>query len=121
MPYLKIQTNIRIPESRKTDFLLNSSRLLAKELNKPEDSVMTVLVPVKDMVFAGTSEPSAFLEVKSIGLDSEEPARLFSVLSSFLESELGIKKERIYIEFFNAPASMWGWTIEKSSDLRVKK
>ena len=85
------------------------SQRVAKQLGKPESYVMVALQLSVPMVFAGTTEPAAFLELKSIGLAESQTKPLSRALCDIIEAELGIRKDRVYIEFTNAAGKMWGW------------
>lgn len=109
MPYLKIQTNIKVEAGLKKDLLKEASHLLSKELGKPEDYVMVVLEPGQDLIFAGTNEPAAFLELKSLGFPGGKAKHLSNVLCKLLLDKLQIEPSRIYIEMSDPPAQYWGW------------
>jgi len=109
MPYLKIQTNQDIaPENQRT-LLKKASALVASELGKPESYVMVNFEPPRPMLFAGSAEATAYLELKSIGLPESETKKLSGALCSLINDIVDIPKDRIYIEFADAPRSMWGW------------
>ncbi|GMR07976.1 MAG: phenylpyruvate tautomerase MIF-related protein [Gammaproteobacteria bacterium] len=109
MPYVKIQSNISIDEQQARDLLTSISQLTARELGKPESYVMVALEPLTTMMFAGSDEPLAYLELKSIGLPDSKTAQLSEVLCDVMQESLGISKDRVYIEFADAPRNMWGW------------
>ena len=107
MPYLKIQTNIRIKD--KIEIMQEATALLSTILGKPKQYIMVALEPASAMVFAGTDEPLAFLELKSIGLPENETAALSAEICEFIQKSLGISKERIYIEFSDVKRHLFGW------------
>lgn len=107
MPYLKIQTNQAIDQ--KEDIIKKASGIVAEQLGKSEKYVMVALEPDFDMSFGGNSELTAFLQLKSIGLPESQTKKISSALSDFIERELGIPKDRIYIEFTDVARSYWGW------------
>lgn len=110
MPFLKIQTNHTVDSTTGEALLTKASKLVAKELGKPENYVMVQLQKESPMLFAGTNAPLAFLELKSIGLpNSSTTADLSANLCKLIEQELNIPKDRVYIEFSDAPRDMWGW------------
>jgi phenylpyruvate tautomerase len=109
MPYLKIQTNLELSDASRREILRKASVLLAKNLGKPEKYVMLRFDAAQPMMFAGSAEPCAFVELKSIGLPENRTAALSRVLCQFLGDELKIPSERIYIEFTDARDVMWGW------------
>ena len=109
MPYLKIQTNKPINDSDSHSLLPKASSLVAEKLGKPESYVMVAIDPPQPMLFAGSADPTAYLELKSIGLPESRTADLSQALCQLVADELGIATNRIYIEFADAPRSMWGW------------
>ena len=109
MPHLIIQTNQAVPAEKQEDLLLSASQLVAEGLGKPESYVMVSLRDQCPMSFAGTTEPNAYLELKSIGLPASRTAALSAALCSFVEEQLGISASRTYIEFADATRDMWGW------------
>ena len=109
MPYLKIQTNQTIDPAKAKTLLTESSKLVAAELGKPESYVMVALEPPIPMLFAGDDAPLAYLELKSIGLPESKTASLSAALCNLMEESAGISKDRVYIEFADAPRAMWGW------------
>jgi phenylpyruvate tautomerase PptA (4-oxalocrotonate tautomerase family) len=109
MPYLKLTTNKPINDEQAPELMSRLSKLVANETGKPERYVMIELEGEKAMLFAGTPDPLAFLECKSIGLSGRQAKSLASSLSRTLETSLSIPSDRIYIEFSNCPADFWGW------------
>lgn len=109
MPYLKIQTNLPLTRKTRNNILKHASALVSQELEKPEGYVMIALQPDTPMMFAGTAEPVAFLELKSIGLPARKTKLLSKVLCKVINELLGIAKDRIYIKFIDVRRSMWGW------------
>jgi len=107
MPVLHIHTNISLDHP--SDFLAQASTTLAEALAKPESYVMILLSECKPMSFAGTQEPTAFLELKSLGLNDSQTSDLSEKLCLFLETTLNIDASRIYIEFSAPKRAMFGW------------
>lgn len=109
MPYLKIQTNTALEAEQAQTLLKKASQIVARQLAKPEAYVMVALEPPIPMLFAGSAAPLAYLELKSVGLPQAKTAEISKVLTEFIEQELGIAGDRVYIEFANAQGAMWGW------------
>jgi len=107
VPVLHIHTNVNI--DNQSDFLVQASSTVASALGKPESYVMILFSECKPMSFAGTQEPTAFLELKSLGLNDTQTKDLSLKLCSFLEETLGIDTSRIYIEFSAPERTMFGW------------
>ncbi|MCW9024926.1 MAG: phenylpyruvate tautomerase MIF-related protein [Gammaproteobacteria bacterium] len=110
MPLLKIQTNHSLDSINTEALLAEASQLVATGLGKPEAYVMVVMEQrPQAMIFAGSTDPLAYLELKSIGLPEAKTGTLSQSLCQFMENKLGIPASRIYIEFADAPRAMWGW------------
>lgn len=109
MPYLRIQTNHAVDETKKQRLLPKASAMVARELGKPESYVMVALAPPEPMLFAGTDTACAYMELKSIGLPQSQTKDLSRALCQLLQEEIDIPAERIYIEFADAERAMWGW------------
>jgi phenylpyruvate tautomerase PptA (4-oxalocrotonate tautomerase family) len=99
MPYLKIQTNLPVDEVAKHKTVIRASKLVARELGKPETCIMITFAPVQTMSFAGNEKPCAYLELKSIGLPEDKTGSLSKSLCRLMEKALKIPASRVYIEF----------------------
>lgn len=109
MPYLKIQTNLPLTKKAELTVLKTASSLVANELDKPEESVMIAVQPDTPMLFAGSDEPVAFLELKSVSLPAKKTKPLCEALCALIEEHLGIAKDRVYVKFISVKKGMWGW------------
>ena len=109
MPYLKIQTNQTLDNSSQKALLKKASATVSEQLGKPENYVMVAIDPPRPMLFAGSNAPTAYLELKSIGLPSSDTTNISAALCELVAKELSIEQNRIYIEFSNAERNMWGW------------
>jgi len=109
MPYLKIQTNLPLSKKAERTVLQSASALVAAELNKPEALVMVALQDDTRMLFAGSDEPVAFLELKAIGLPARKTRALSKSLCRLIEDHLGVPASRVYVKFIDVSRGMWGW------------
>ncbi len=109
MPYLKIQTNQTLDESAQNSLLKKASATVSAQLGKPVDYVMIAIDPPRPMMFAGSDEPTAYLELKSIGLSPANTTDFSAALCNLVADELSIDRNRVYIEFTNSERNMWGW------------
>jgi phenylpyruvate tautomerase len=110
MPLIKVQTSAGPDASTIETLLKGLSASLAKHTGKPESYVMTALEPNLAMTFAGTTEPTCYIEVKSVG--SMSPAQTQAMSQDFcqqVKAALGVALNRTYIEFADAKGYMWGW------------
>ncbi|MFN3077213.1 MAG: phenylpyruvate tautomerase MIF-related protein [Alphaproteobacteria bacterium] len=109
MPMLKIQTNVTLAAEAAEALLTEASRTVAGTLGKPENYVMVSLQQGLPMMFAGSSAPLAYLELKSIGLADGQTSPASKALCALMDKALGVPPSRVYIEFANAPGRMWGY------------
>ena len=109
MPTLRILTNVQVPAEDRAGLLARASGTVAELLGKPESFVMVILEDGRDIVFAGSSAPAAYLELKSLGLPELKTAHYSRVLCDLLTDTLGIPAERVYIEFAAPPRHLFGW------------
>lgn len=108
MPLLSIETNTPLP-ANSGRLTAELSSAMADWLAKPEAYVLVRLSHNPDMRFAGTTEPLAYCELKSIGLPEARTAELSRALCDRLQEMLAIDPSRVYIEFTDAPRKYWGW------------
>ena len=109
MPLLKIESN-RDPDAEARRALLSeASRRVAELLGKPERYVMVSFAHRPDMLFAGSDEAMAYLELKSIGLPESRTPELSRGLTELIQAHLDVAPDRVYIEFADAPRALWGW------------
>ena len=109
MPFLKIQTNITLEPATEQTLLKQLSETVANEIGKSEAYVMIALEANCSMFFAGNNAPTAYLELKSLGLPEETTPSLSAALCESVTRILSIPGDRIYIEFASPPRHMWGW------------
>ena len=58
----------------------------------------------------GSDAPTAYVEAKSLGgFDPTQSEQLSERVCAALEEELGLAKDRVYIEMSDAPRHLWGW------------
>ncbi|MGJ3247695.1 MAG: phenylpyruvate tautomerase MIF-related protein [Elainellaceae cyanobacterium] len=111
MPLIKVQSSVSAADKSDIDAMLKQlSARLASHLGKPESYVMTAFEPNVPMTFGGTTDPTCYIEIKSVGTMS--PSQTQAMSEEFCEAinqALGIAPNRTYIEFADAKGSMWGW------------
>jgi len=107
MPSLIIHTNVEIAD--KAAFLRRCSSESTVMLGKPESYVVVEACDNRPMLFGGTDAPLAFVELKSLGLTTDQTPELSARLCALLKDELGIDAARIYIEFAAPERAMFGW------------
>lgn len=110
MPLIKVQTSTPAPEKPQLEAMLKSlSASLAKHLKKPESYIMTAFEPDTAMTFGGTTDPTCYVEIKSVG--TMNPSQTQTMSQEFCQQigrTLNVPENRIYIDA-DAKGSMWGW------------
>ena len=109
MPTLRILTNVQVPADARASLLATASRALAELLGKPESYVMVMLEEGRDLYFAGSAAPAAYLEVKSLGLPESRTPDYSHALCDLVGQLIGVPADRTYIEFATPPRHMFGW------------
>lgn len=107
MPLLEISTNTVIENSQQ--LARQASKLTAEMLGKPESYVMVKIQSQQVLLFAGTDEAAAHIKLKSLDLPENRTADFSKKLCTWVESELAINSDRVYIEFVSPSRHMWGW------------
>ncbi len=108
MPVIKIQTSVAAPADASV-MLLALAAAIAEILGKSPQKMMTVLEPNIAMTFAETTEPTAFVEVKSVGQMGDKASLICAAICEHLSRSLGIAPDHVYIELADTTAPMWGW------------
>ncbi|MEM7553126.1 MAG: phenylpyruvate tautomerase MIF-related protein [Cyanobacteria bacterium P01_A01_bin.84] len=111
MPLIKVQTSVSSPETTTVESMLKGlSAKLAKHTGKPESYVMTAFEAEVPMTFGGNTDPTCYIEIKSVGtMKSEQTKAMSQDFCQDIKQALGVPQNRIYIEFADAKGHMWGW------------
>jgi phenylpyruvate tautomerase len=110
MPLVRVVSNQPPLDPESTRVMLSElSKSVSRLLGKPERWVMTCLEPSASMTFAGTTDPTCYAEVKSIGVMTPNLTRQISAeLCGLLSKHLKVAPSRTYIEFADAVGHLWG-------------
>lgn len=109
MPYFSIETNKKVDDVGEEAVTHKASAFIAELLGKPEGYVMVAFKHSTPMRFGGELAPAAMLNLHSIGLPEERSAELSAKICAFVEQELGVSPERIFIDFRDLERRMFGW------------
>ncbi len=112
MPLIVIKSSAPNVSSQTKEHIHEQAEVaLSTILGKSRDYVMSILELDSKMSFAGdAATPTSYIEVKNVGrLDPEITKQLSSEITEIISNNLGIKKERIYIEFQQSDRHLWGW------------
>ena len=109
MPYFSIETNQAFDSATNRNLMKKTSRFIAELLTKPESYVMIAIKPGTPLIFAGSDEPAAFVRLKSIGLSRERCTEFSEKICSYVEQELKVPPDRVFIDFKVLERDMFGW------------
>ncbi|MEM8614806.1 MAG: phenylpyruvate tautomerase MIF-related protein [Cyanobacteria bacterium P01_H01_bin.105] len=110
MPLIKVQTSVDAPSKGAVeDMLKQLSASLAKHIGKPESYVMTAFQPGTAMTFGGSTDPTCYIEIKSVGTMGGKTKTMSQEFCAQVQAALGVPPDRTYIEFADAEGAMWGW------------
>jgi phenylpyruvate tautomerase PptA (4-oxalocrotonate tautomerase family) len=106
LPYLNIHYSEDV--INKNEIVAKLSKFVSEELNKPERYVMISFNTDVCMSLGSNKNSLLFIEFKSIGF-KKDVKKISEALCRFMEKELKVNKDRIYIVFSDIDRSMWGW------------
>lgn len=110
MPLLRITTSNKFEQEKEIKILNGLSKILENILKKPEKYIQLIFHSGISMNFAGSKLPNAFIEIKSIGaLSPDNCNTLSSSICSFLNNEINIPPDRVYIQFEDVQPTFWGF------------
>ncbi|MBP7636044.1 hypothetical protein KBA41_17900, partial [Candidatus Ozemobacteraceae bacterium] len=99
MPFLRLTSSAPETPAKAAALAEELSQAVSRLLGKPETYVM-VAVGKADMRMSGTDEPSAFIELRSIGGFSTQKNKAISeALSGIVTKHLGVSGSRIFLNF----------------------
>ena len=109
MPYFSIETNKSIDKSSTQELMGLTSTFISELVGKPEQVLMVSIKPDTPLIFAGNDSPVAFVRLKSIGLPKDRCSEFSESICGFVEKELGIPQDRVFIDFIELDGKMFGW------------
>ncbi len=62
-----------------------------------------------NMVFGGSTDPVALVEVAALGLSAAHSRSLAGPISSLVTQHFNVPGARIYVRFQDSERSMWAW------------
>lgn len=109
MPLVRLTTNVTLDHERAGTLARKLSATAARTLGKPEAYVMAAVDADRAMVFGGTADPAALVQVLSLGLDAGACGGLVRDLSALVLAELSIPPERVFVACTGHDPAMFGW------------
>lgn len=113
MPLLHLFTTRPVAPAALRDL----SRQVADLVGKPERWVMVTVTPPAAMVFAGTTDPACYAELKSVGqFARSDLERISAALCPTIGAATGAPPDRVYVEITGADGAHWAWNGETFAD-----
>ena len=109
MPYFSIETNQAADQVSSPELMTKTSAFIADLLGKPESYVMISIKQGTSLIFGGSDKPAAFVRLESIGLPRDRCTELSDKICSYIAEELGVPKERVFIDFKDLERNLFGW------------
>uniref|UniRef100_A0A7S1UJE6 L-dopachrome isomerase n=1 Tax=Phaeomonas parva TaxID=124430 RepID=A0A7S1UJE6_9STRA len=108
-PSLVLTTSVDLGD-KKLEVMKALSKAIVEVTGKPESYVAVCVNDNASVIWAGDEAPCALGIMYSIGaVDQENNGDMTRLFTDILEP-FGIEENRIYIQFFDMPRSMVGWS-----------
>lgn len=109
MPYFSIETNRQIDDAANLNLMKKATGFLAEMMGKPEHVIMVTVKPGKPYVFGGTDDPTAFVQIKAVGLKKDKCTDYSKQVCDFLEAEINVPADRVFIEYIDIDPTIFGF------------
>ncbi len=107
MPFIKLESNLNIPEERAAPLSRALVRAVSKLTGEAEKDLSVNLAGGRRMRMANTDDPIAHIEIKGVEYPKDKAQPLAEAISAIVEEQLGIPDDRIYIAVVSNRLSMW--------------
>ncbi len=108
MPFINVKTTASIDEAKKAVLNAEICRITKESLGKGENWIMTGYEPEASLVFQGSAENIAYIEVKAFGEPAAAGAdKMTAGICQLMEKELDIPAGRTYVSYWGT--DKWGW------------
>lgn len=110
MPLVRMATSHHLDEKQRTVLMRAFSKQVSEILGKPESYTMVIVADRISMLMGGSDAPSAFVEIRSVGMITPAQSHTLSeLLSKTVSSTIAVTSERIYLNCVSCDGAMWGW------------
>jgi phenylpyruvate tautomerase PptA (4-oxalocrotonate tautomerase family) len=109
MPVLKIETNQTLSDDQTAALMEKSTDMLCRVLDKPKTYMMVYIDSGCSMMFNGTADPFAFVQLRQFAFDKKQAAGIIAGISEFIVDELQVSPDRQYIQLTEMESTLFGW------------
>lgn len=104
MPFLTVNTNVKLDSMQREMFLQDATEFVSKQLNKPKNYIIVTLNVNPDMCIGGDlGAPCILAEMRSVGF--KDKAGFARLLTEFLYTAIPADLDNINIEFTDLSAA----------------
>lgn len=110
MPHLSVTTNVTLTQQQQKDFCQQLTSAISQWLSKDISLIMITMQADVTITFSGDSDtPAAYIIIHSTVLQGQKRIEVSGKLCEWMQQQLHISGERIYIYFPESHPSQWGW------------
>ena len=109
MPYFSIETNRQIDDVTNENLMKKATKFLSEMMGKPEHVIMVTIRPGMPYVFGGLGDPAAYVRIKAVSLERGKCPEFSKKVCDFLENEIGVPRDRVFIEFVDIDPKIFGF------------
>lgn len=109
MPVLKIETNQLLSQEQTAVLMNDATDMLCRVLDKPKTYMMVHVDSGCSLMFNGSTDPFAFLQLRLFAVPEGDASKLISGISEFIEKFLEVKPDRQYIQLSEMKPAHFGW------------
>jgi phenylpyruvate tautomerase PptA (4-oxalocrotonate tautomerase family) len=109
MPVFRIETNQTLSREQTAVLMEKSTDMLCSVLGKDKTYMMVYVDAGCSMMFNGSTEPFAFVQLRQFAFEKDQAAGIIEGLSTFIADELQVNPDRQYIQLTEMENALFGW------------
>jgi len=108
MPYIKANLSVSADKQSMTAFKSDMGKAIAAFPGKTERWLMVEVQDGRNLWFAGSDEPCAYVEVSLLGSVTDAPSeRMTALVTESVSRNFNIPADRVYVKYEDT--GHWGW------------
>ena len=108
MPLALIYLGLKISDETKEEISKEAIKILSEVIGKPIKYCSSQIIESFGR-FGDSTEPSAFIDIKSIGGLQGKQSELSDKICTLIEAKTSIKGDKIYLNFTEFTGGNWGF------------
>ncbi|GAB9476179.1 hypothetical protein Gpo141_00013249 [Globisporangium polare] len=109
MPFIHVSSNVAkagVDTDKATRAL---SKTLAEALGAPEQLLLAKLSLEEPMLFAKKGDPCAFVEIRSVKIETENNPKVVKAITATVSEVLGVPSKRVFVNLQQIAPTHWGF------------